>query len=82
MRGRAGGYPQASDDADEEEADMTDSAAQPQPGYREATAEPADWVTCRRCGALVAQTDADLHDRFHLSVEQPVTLRGSSTRGG
>ena len=55
--------------------------AQPQPGYRPATEQPMDLVACGRCGALVAETDTDLHDRFHLSVERPATMPSTSTRG-
>jgi hypothetical protein len=40
-----------------------------------------DPVACGRCGALVAETDTDLHDRFHLSVERPVTMPSASTQG-
>jgi hypothetical protein len=61
---------------------MTDmSEAQPKPGYREAVMDPMDTVVCRRCGALVVETDTDLHDRFHVSVEQPATLPSTTTRG-
>jgi hypothetical protein len=54
----------------------------PQPGYREATLDPMDAVVCQRCGALVVETDTDLHDRFHVSVEHPATMPATSTRGG
>ena len=52
----------------------------PAPGYREAVLDPMDMLVCARCGALVAQTDTDLHDRFHVSVEHPATRHASSTR--
>jgi hypothetical protein len=50
-------------DADEE-AVMTqqDATPQPKPGYREATADPASLLVCQRCGALVSDTETDLHD--------------------
>jgi hypothetical protein len=33
-----------------------DPTSQPKPGYREATADPASVLVCRRCGALVSDT--------------------------
>ena len=65
-----------------EEAGMTqpDPSPQPKPGYREATADPASTVVCRRCGALVSDTETDLHDRFHVSVERPATMPSTMTR--
>jgi hypothetical protein len=62
---------------------MTDAAgARPAPGYRELTVDPTDVLVCGRCGALVGETETDLHDRFHVSVEPPATLPSTSTRGG
>jgi hypothetical protein len=65
-----------------EEAVMTQPAPtpQPKPGYREATEDPAGVVVCQRCGALVADTATDLHDRFHVSVERPATMPSTMTR--
>jgi hypothetical protein len=54
----------------------------PQPGYHAVTLDPMDTVVCQRCGALVVETDTDLHDRFHVSVEHPATMPSTSTRGG
>jgi hypothetical protein len=56
-----------------------DPASQPKPGYREATADPASVLVCRRCGALVSDTETDLHDRFHVSVERPATMPSTTT---
>jgi hypothetical protein len=50
-----------------------DSTPQPKPGYREATADPASLLVCQRCGALVADTETDLHDRFWSSSRPPAT---------
>jgi hypothetical protein len=65
-----------------EEAVMTqtDPTSQPKPGYREATADPTSMLICQRCGALVADSETDLHDRFHVSVERPVTMPSTMTR--
>jgi hypothetical protein len=41
-----------------------DPTSQPEPGYREATADPASVLVCRWCGALISDTETDLHDRF------------------
>lgn len=54
--------------------------SQPQPGYREAALDPTDLLVCQRCGAAVADTATDLHDRFHVSVESPATLPSTTTR--
>jgi hypothetical protein len=63
------------------EAAMTQpNQPQPKPGYREARADPADQLVCQRCGALVADTETDLHDRFHVSVERPATMPSTMTR--
>ncbi len=56
------------------------SNAQPKPGYRDAVLQPMDTVVCQRCGALVLETDTDLHDRFHVSVERPATMPSTMTR--
>ena len=64
---------------------MTDAEIQgdqPAPGYRDALLDPTEDYMCLRCGALVKQDSTDLHDRFHVSVEQPATRHTSSTRGG
>jgi hypothetical protein len=53
---------------------------QPQPGYREAVLDPVEVLICGRCGALVKADDTDLHDRFHVSVEQPSSRYSSGTR--
>ena len=68
-------------DADEE-AVMTQPDPTPQPttGYREATADPASVLVCQRCGGLVSDTETDLHDRFHVSVEHPATMPSTMTR--
>ena len=65
-----------------EEAVMTqpDPTPQPKPGYREAAADPASVLVCQRCGALVSDTETDLHDRFHVSVERPATMPSTMTR--
>jgi hypothetical protein len=34
-----------------------DPSAQPKPGYREVTADPAAQLVCQRCGALVSDTE-------------------------
>ena len=57
-----------------------DPTPQPKPGYREATADPASALVCQRCGALVADTETDLHDRFHVSLEHPATMPSTMTR--
>jgi hypothetical protein len=54
---------------------------QRQPGYRAKAMDPFDVVVCQRCGALVAEEDTDLHDRFHVSVEHPATMPSTMTRG-
>ncbi len=62
---------------------MTDAQApgdQPTPGYREVLLDPAETYVCLRCGALVKEDSTDLHDRFHVSVEQPVSRHTSGTR--
>jgi hypothetical protein len=66
----------------DEEAVMTqpDATPQPKPGYQEATADPASVLVCQRCGALVSDTETDLHDRFHVSVEHPATMPSTMTR--
>jgi hypothetical protein len=56
-------------------------ASQPKPGYREARSDPTDLLVCQRCGALVSDTETDLHDRFHVSVERPATMPSTMTRG-
>ena len=57
-----------------------DPTSQPKPGYREVTADQASVLVCRRCGALTPDTESDLHDRFHLSVERPATMPSMMTR--
>ncbi len=57
-----------------------DPAPQPKPGYREVTADIASVLACQRCGALVSETETDLHDRFHVSVEHPATMPSTMTR--
>jgi hypothetical protein len=57
-----------------------DPTPQPKAGYREATADPASLLVCQRCGALVSDTETDLHDRFHVSVEHPATMPSTMTR--
>jgi hypothetical protein len=37
-------------------------------------------LVCQRCGALVSDTETDLHDRFHVSVERPATMPSTMTR--
>jgi hypothetical protein len=64
-----------------EEAAMTQpDPTPPKPGYREATADPASVLVCQRCGALVSDTETDLHDRFQVSVERPATMPSTTTR--
>jgi hypothetical protein len=55
---------------------------QPAPGYRDVLLDPTETYMCLRCGALVKQDSTDLHDRFHVSVEHPVTRHASGTRSG
>jgi hypothetical protein len=57
-----------------------DPTSQPKPGDREATADPPSVLVCRRCGALISDTETDLHDRFHVSVERPATMPSTMTR--
>ena len=57
-----------------------DPTPQPTPGYQEATTDPAAQLICQRCGALVADTATDLHDRFHVSIERPATMPSTMTR--
>jgi len=64
-------------DADELEAL---ASQQPPPGYREAVLDPAETLVCQRCGTLVKADDTDLHDRFHVSMEQPSSRYSSGTR--
>ncbi len=59
---------------------QTDPTPQPKPGYREVTTDLASVYVCGRCGALVSDTDTDLHDRFHVSVERPATMPSTMTR--
>ena len=62
---------------------MTETGSQqPAPGYRELAVDPTDLLTCGRCGAIVGETETDLHDRFHVSVETPATMPSTTTRGG
>jgi len=60
------------------DSDLSDQ--QPQPGYREAVLDPLEVLVCERCGTLVKADDVDLHDRFHVSVEQPSSRWESGTR--
>ncbi|HYY78226.1 MAG TPA: hypothetical protein VFD04_03465 [Actinomycetes bacterium] len=62
-------------------SDTDPAGRQPEPGYREAVLDPVETLVCQRCGALVKQDDTDLHDRFHVSVEQPSSRYTSGTRG-
>ena len=57
-----------------------DATSQPKPGYREVTTDVASVLVCRRCGALVSETETDLHDRFHVSVERPATMPSTMTQ--
>jgi hypothetical protein len=58
--------------------------AQSQPGYRPATEQPMDLVACGWCGALVAETDTDLHDRSTLasSARRPCRRRAPEGPSG
>jgi DNA-binding transcriptional MerR regulator len=67
--GREGSAPMSQNDQD-----------QPKPGYRPVMLDPTDLLKCQRCGALVADGDSDLHDRFHVSIERPATMPTTSTR--
>jgi hypothetical protein len=41
-----------------------DPTPQPNPDYREATADPSSVLVCQRCGVPISDTGTDLHDCF------------------
>ena len=57
-----------------------DPTSQPKPGYQEVTTDIASVLVCRRCGALISETETDLHDRFHVSIDHPATMPSTMTR--
>ena len=61
-------------------SDSDPTSRQPQPGYRAAVLDPVEVLVCERCGTLVKADDAELHDRFHVSMEQPSSRYTSGTR--
>jgi hypothetical protein len=55
-----------------------DPTPQPKPGSREATADPASVLVCQRCGALVSDTETDLHG-VSTVIRRATTIVGSLT---